>query len=103
MEILEQSFFWKLFDPMMVCFYWEAIFLLLIDLISLIILLQSKIKSFSIYTFNLISLYKNANARTSHCMHSYAGLAELIISQRFINSASVKSAIDRYTNYYTHE
>ena len=33
--------------------------------------------------------------------HTYAGLAELIISQRFINSASVKSAIDRYTNYYT--
>ena len=46
---------------------------------------------------------KNANARTSHCMHTYAGLTDLIISQRFINSASVKSAIDRYTNYYTHE
>ena len=27
-------------------------------------------------------------------LHTYAGLAELIISQRFINSASVKSAID---------
>ena len=27
-------------------------------------------------------------------LHTYAGLAELIINQRFINSSSVKRAID---------
>ena len=76
------------------------------------------------FTYNVLwfFLYKNANARTSHCMHcmhaytymyrtyrrvhtrfssnmkeslhTYAGLAELIINQRFINSSSVKRAID---------
>ena len=84
--------------------------------------IPSQVWTFKTRTWKRLHNDKNANARTSHCMHcmhaytymyrtyrrvhtrfssnmkeslhTYAGLAELIINQRFINSSSVKRAID---------
>ena len=43
-------------------------------------------------TYTILFEYERNSLKES--LHAYAGLAELIISQRFINSSNVKRAID---------
>ena len=43
-------------------------------------------------TYTILFEYERNSLKES--LHTYAGLAELIISQRFINSSNVKRAID---------